>query len=105
MADDQENTPEQGAEEQSAADNVEQPKQRMGFLPKLVLWSLVLLFGFLYLGSLERQPGEPFNPFAKSGDEPPAPEAAAPQLSESAPASQSAQQPSQQPATPTQSAP
>lgn len=40
------------------ADDQEQPKTRMGFLPKLVLWSLVLLFGFLYLGTLEREPGD-----------------------------------------------
>jgi hypothetical protein len=48
------------------ADDQEQPKTRMGFLPKLVLWSLVLLFGFLYLGSLERdQKGA--TPVATSG--------------------------------------
>ena len=27
---------------------------RLGFLPKLLLWSLVLLFGYLYLGAAER---------------------------------------------------
>jgi hypothetical protein len=27
---------------------------RLSFLPKLLLWSLVLLFGYLYLGAVER---------------------------------------------------
>ncbi len=27
---------------------------KLGFLPKLLLWSLVLLFGYLYLGAVER---------------------------------------------------
>jgi hypothetical protein len=27
---------------------------RLGFLPKLLLWSLVLLFGYLYLGAAGR---------------------------------------------------
>ncbi len=30
---------------------------KLGFLPKLMLWSLVLLFGYLYLGAVERHGG------------------------------------------------
>jgi len=45
MADDQ---------EQPVAEEQEQPKARSGFFPKLLLWVLVIAFGYLYLGSLER---------------------------------------------------
>ena len=75
MADDQEPTS-VDSNEPAAADAQEQAKPRMSFLPKLLLWSLVLLFGYLYLGSLERQAGEPFMPFTMGGGQ--SPEAPAP---------------------------
>ncbi len=43
--------------ETTSTTDQEQPKakkKKSSFWPKLLLWSLVLLFGFLYLGSLER---------------------------------------------------
>ncbi|MCF7989712.1 MAG: hypothetical protein K9M02_04645 [Thiohalocapsa sp.] len=36
------------------ADADTEKSARLGFLPKLILWGLVLLFAYLYLGSLER---------------------------------------------------
>jgi hypothetical protein len=68
MADDQ---------EQSVADEQEQTKPRSGFFPKLLLWVLVIAFGYLYLGSLDRNKDDGDSPATAQKAPAPAAESAA----------------------------
>jgi hypothetical protein len=63
MADDQ---------EQPVAEDQKESKSRMSFFPKLLLWALVIAFGYLYIGSLERDQGEGDAPATAGQASPPA---------------------------------
>ncbi|MCF8005593.1 MAG: hypothetical protein K9L32_15580, partial [Chromatiaceae bacterium] len=104
MADDQEQNPVENAEK-NPVEGQEQAKPRMGFLPKMVLWSLVLLFGFLYLGSLERKTGESLMPFSMGGGDRETPAAAVPAAASGAASEIASAAPSAPPAQPEQTAP